>query len=290
MSRGGRGKISRAPRAKPSLVLVDTVGRVAKLGEVVAHNLEHSRRTADENEDIGRRLGELLLDHVLGDVTHTILPGVRVGRSTVDLVPELEVVRSLCGALIELLATHDVAHGLVTENEGHLGLVLRIVSNRTDDLKHRGDASTAGDHSDLVHLDGGSGHDAVGVDLSDGELTIALVDETTDGTKEADSLADFEVLEVVTHATRWMAAHGGIDLDDEVDVALGVVVGDRSVAARDGLSLTVLEDEADVLTNGEIEGGILAGEAEAEEHGVHALLGLDNIELFNQRQIQGLVA
>ncbi len=100
-----------------------------------------------------------------------------------------------------------------------------------------------------------------------------LVLEAAERTLEGDLGTNGKVLQVVAHLTL------GVDLDNQVQVALGVFISSGSVLACNKLLLLVGELDAEMLANGEIESRILGRKAETEEHGVATNLGWNHINL-----------
>ncbi len=134
---------------------------------MLLHDGHHGRRAAEQHQGVGTWRRELLLDGGGSDEARAeapVLTGILVNHE-----PELEVGVTL-GAILQFLAAHDVTLGLVAENERHLGLVLGVTTDVTNDLEHGGDACATSKHANVLDVVGLHRGDASG-------LVLALNDE-----------------------------------------------------------------------------------------------------------------
>lgn len=197
------------------------------------------------------------LDHVSGDVADTASPLLR--RLVQNIVHANAGV--FLGEGIEVLLEQDVLGSDIGKDQVYLGLItLRAIAtaanNGTDDLKHRGDTSTAGNHAKVTNH-------------------VGSVDKGTLGAPDADGLTNHEG----RHVLRDVALRVG--LDEEVEVAGLVVAGDGSIGTDNLLGVAVGLGErsanGDVLADGEAENGVARGQLEPIARGatlVRACKGL----------------
>lgn len=246
------------------LELEDLVLAVSKLGQVTAQltlvrgavlvardGLVETRRAADEDLEVllvGR--GDDGLEELLGDEALALRP---VLRGLVKDVEGAEAVGELVLELLELGLEDDVVGGDVAVHEGNLGLVLGVLEDGAGELVHGGNSSATSDQSDVVVL--------VGLPRVLGDRALHLK-----------RLARYHVVHVLGHDAT------GVPLDNEVEVAGSVLVGDGGVWADGGLGhlrALVLGDECagDVETGN----GILLVQLESQLLGVVAedLRGLE---------------
>lgn len=237
------------------LELEDLVLAVAKLSEVTRQltlvggavlvardGLVQAGGTANEDLDVllvGR--GDDGLQELLGDEALALGP---VLGGLVEDVEGAETVGVLVLELLELLLEEDVLLGDVAEDEGDLGLVLGVLEDGARELVHGGDTGTAGNQGNVVVL-------------------VGLPRVLRDGALHLELLADSHVVHVLRHNAT------GVLLDNEVEVALGILVGNGSVRTDGGLlhlRALVLGDER----AGDIEArnGILFVQLEAQLLGV----------------------
>lgn len=214
------------------LELEDLVLAVTQLGEVAAKlalvrgavlvardSLVQARRTAHEDLDVllvGRR--DDSLEELLGDEALALRP---VLRGLVEDVKGAETVGELVLELLEFRLEQDIIGGDVAEDERDLGLVLGVLEDGAGELVHGSDTGTTGDQGDVVVL-------------------VGLPRVLGNGALHLKRLAGSHAVHVLGHdAARVL-------LDDEVDVAGGILVGNGGVGT-DGrllhLGALVLGDE-----------------------------------------------
>lgn len=147
------------------LELEDLVLAVAQLSEVTAQltlvrgavlvardGLVKTGRTADKDLNVLLAgAGDDSLEELLSDETLALRPVL--GRLVED-VEGAETVRELVLELLELGLEKDVVGGDVTENEGDLGLVLRVLEDGAGELVHGSDTGATGNQGDVVVLVG----------------------------------------------------------------------------------------------------------------------------------------
>jgi hypothetical protein len=180
------------------------------------------------------------LDHVRGNKADTAGPSL---RGVVENIVDTEAV-ILRNKLLELLLEQDVIGVDVGEDEVHLGGVVSAVAGTVaddglDDLEHRGDTGTSGNHTNVT-------------------AHVGSVDHGTLGTAHLHGIADIEGGQVLGDVTL------GVGLDEEVEVADFIVGGNGGVGADDLLGLAFNgSGERDVLADGQAEdiGGTGQGEA-----------------------------
>lgn len=179
-------------------------------------------------------------DHIRCDVTDTTSP---VLRGVVKDVVDTNLV-VLLGQSVQVLLEQNILSGDIGEDKIDFGLVASSATtdDSTDDLKHRCDTSTAGNHTKVAYH-------------------VGLVDESTLGALDANGLANNKG----RHELGDVAL--GVALDQEIEVTGLVVAGDGRVGAHDLLDLAVLlrKDGAngDVLADGEAEDRLRGGKLEA---------------------------
>lgn len=209
---------------------------------VTRNSLVKTRRSAYEDLDIllsGTRNNSL--QQLLGNEALALRP---VLRRLVQNVESAEAVGVLVLEVFELLLEQDVVGGDVTKDKSHLGLVLGVLEDGAGELVHGGDAGAAGDQGDVVVL-------------------VGLPGVLGDGALHLERLAGGHVVHVLGHDA------AGVALDDEVEVAGLVLVGDGGVGADGGLlhlGTLVLGDEGG--GNVEARDGIVVVELEAQLLGV----------------------
>merc|ERR1740130_119323 len=116
-----------------------------------------------------------------------------------------------------------ISLSLIGEHKVEACLVIVITEGGLHDLVGRGDAGTTTDEANVVNLV---------LDLADLEVTASVVLDMTSRAFRFHRIANLERFEVLAHfaAVREARVHvGEVDLDDEVEVALLVVVRGRGV-------------------------------------------------------------
>lgn len=209
---------------------------------VARNSLVKTRRSTDEDLDIllGRSRDNSL-QKLLSNESLALRP---VLRRLVQNVESAEAVGVLVLEVLELLLEQDVVGGDVTKDEGDLGLVLGVLEDGAGELVHGGDAGATSDEGDVVVL-------------------VGLPGVLGDGALHLERLAGGHVVHVLGHDAT------GVALDDEVEVAGLVLVGDGGVRANSRLlhlGALVLGDEG----GGDVEArdGIVVVELEAQLLGV----------------------
>ena len=237
--------------SKIRLELVNLVLVVAKLGEQTSKitlvlgallgasdGLVHARGAADEDLDVllarirQDGLEKLLGDNTLG--TGPVLWGVVEGVEGAHTVGEL-VLKVLPFALEK-----DVLLGNIAEDESNLCVVVGVLEDGAGELVHGGDAGAASNQSNVVVL-------------------VLLPGVLGDGALHVEPLSGLHVVEVLGHGA------ARVLLDDEVEVADGVLVTDGGVGADDGLlhlRTLVLCDEGG--SNGETRDAVVLGKVETQ--------------------------
>lgn len=184
----------------------------------------------------------------------------------------------LLSELVQLGAAQNIFLGLVGEQKSDLGAVGRVTENGGDDLKHRGDSSSSGDHGDLLE-------DSLlwlGLLVSfDIEDSVSGVDDIPLGSAEADLLSDLETFEILAHFSAFRELLIGVlevDLDHQVDESLVLIARDWGVRTDDELSVDLsnlnfpfyakgtsyISTQINVLSNWESQNVILGRQSEAE--------------------------
>ena len=259
--------------------LEDVVSAVADLDEVGdARLLVHDRRAAHEADRVRARREEGLRDHRVADVADVVLPlaGVALG-DPVHRVPDLEAGGEPLDEVVDEVLRQDVVRRLVGEEHLHLGRVVRVGEDAVRRLVRQGDARAP---SDQGHLR------ALPRLVHPGEVALALVLELAERPLHLDRVADLHAVQVLRH----LAALGEpgvhvleVDLDDQVHVAAGEIVGDGRVRPHDHLALVPGLQEH-VLARGQAEHHVLTGQSEAEDASVvvddNLLDKRDLLELF----------
>lgn len=150
----------------------------------------------------------------------------------------------LLGQSVEVFSKKNVLGSHVGKDQVNLSFVAvgTATNNGANDLEHRCDASTSGNHAKVADHVGG-------------------VDKGTLGTTDTDGLADNKGSHVLGDVAL------GIRLDQEIKVSGLVVARDRGIRAHNllGGAILLLERSADrdVLTDGEAEDGLGRRELEA---------------------------
>jgi hypothetical protein len=191
------------------------------------HRFHHGRWPADEDLDVARGRGQLLLDHVRGDESDAAVP--LLGRVVQHIVHPKSVV--LGRQRIQVVLEQDVLGVDIRKDQIDFGVVAlsAATNDRLDDLQHGRDAGAAGNHAEVPNHVRGVDHGALG----------AL---------DAHRLADLEGGDVLGDVA------GGVRLDEQVEVALVLVRRDGRVRADHLLLLSVDGGaERDVLPDGEAE-------------------------------------
>lgn len=169
-----------------------------------ANGLVHARRTADEDLDVLLLgLWENGLEELLGDVALSASP--LLGRVVQD-VERTEPLRVRVLDFLEFLLQKDVLLGNITKDQRHLGLVVGVLEDGTDQLVHGRDARATGDQGNVLVL-------------------VGLPGVLGDRALEIQTLAYVHAVKVFRHGTI------GIALHDEIQVAglIWVCVNDRTV-------------------------------------------------------------
>lgn len=133
-------------------LLQDTSELALVLGAnlVAGDGLVQAGRTADEDLDVlALRLGQNLLEELLGDVTGVTPP---LFGSLVECVKGTETLGVGVLELGELLLEKDVLLSEVSEDEGDLCLIVGVVEDGAAELVHGGDTGSASNESDVVVL------------------------------------------------------------------------------------------------------------------------------------------
>lgn len=187
-----------------------------------------------------RSTGRPYGNHVAGDVTDAAGPA---RRGLVKNVVHTEASVFL-GKGVQVLLQQDILRGNVGEDEVNLGLVTggAATNDSANDLEHGSDTSAASNHTKVTdHVRG--------------------VDEGALGTSDLERLSNLHRRHVLGDVT------GGVGLDQEVEVAGLVVARNGSVGAHNllggAIRLGAVGTNGDVLTDGQAEDGLLAGEVEA---------------------------
>ena len=208
--------------SRTHLELVDLVLAVAQilqvalklalvLGALLAtrNGLVHARGTADKDLDLLAllRLRQNSLQQLLGNVALAALP--LLGR----VVEDVEGAEALGVCVLELLPftlKQDILLGKVTKHQGNLGLILRVLEDGAGSLPHGGDAGSSCNQGNVFMLVG---------------RPLVFWDRALD----VQTLPGLEVVHVLGHGSV------GVLLDDEIDGALLIDIGDGSVGTNDGL-------------------------------------------------------
>jgi hypothetical protein len=212
------------------------------------HGRDHGRWSTEQDLDIISRGGETFLlsilvstpfwyinsvfdthlDHISSNEANATLPSLgRVVQNIVDV--ELVI---FCGQLVQLILEKNIIGIDISENKINLGSVVAAVSGSAaddslDDLEHRSNTSTTGDHTNVA------GH-------------VRCVNHGALGTADLHGLADLQFIQIFGDVTL------RIGLDQKVKVASFMVGGDRGVGSDDGGWISSnLGLEGDVLTNWE---------------------------------------
>lgn len=228
--------------SKARLELVDLVLVVAEFGEHTgkltlvlgallgtSDSLVHAGGTADKDLDVLLLgVGQDSLEEIGGD--HALRAGP-VLRGVVEGVEGAHAVGVLVLEVFPLTLEENILLGDVAENEGDLCLVVGVVKDGAGELVHGGDTGTSGNEGDVVVL-------------------VLLPGVLGDGTLHVKSLSGLHVVKVLGHGAT------GVLLDDEVEVADGVLVTDGSVGTNDRflhLGTLVLGDQSSwKLVSGEL--------------------------------------
>lgn len=212
---------------------------------------------------------ETHLDHVRSDKTNTTSPP---GRGVVEHIVHTEAIILLL-KLFQLLLEQDILGVDVGKDQVHLGGVVTTVPGTVaddglDDLQHRGDTSTSGDHTNVT-------------------AHVGSVDHGTLGAAHLHGLTHLQGGQVLGDVTL------GVSLDEEVKVTGIFVGGNRSVGAQNLLGLAVdVGGERDVLTDGQTQDIGGTGERETVDADIVGdfLLFLEDkvLELIGDEDLSGL--
>mmetsp|Transcript_49912 Transcript_49912/g.124097 ORF Transcript_49912/g.124097 Transcript_49912/m.124097 type:complete len:411 (+) Transcript_49912:163-1395(+) len=221
-----------------------------------AREVEHRRRSAQEDDRVVRRRRHVRSEHRLVDEAVRIRPA---SRSAVDCVPHLEA-RVLRAVLDDVLA-EDVGRRLVGVKQPDVHLRVRLLEKGDGGLQRRRDSGAAGDEANVA-----KGALAALEDVVEGGVARGREDELPHRTFCLDAVADCHLLHDLSEraAVRELGVDiGEVYFDDKVDIARPV--GDGRVGAHHQLARGVLGLEEDVLSDGEAEGVGRGGQREAEE-------------------------
>lgn len=191
------------------------------------------------------------LDHIWSHKANTTGPAL---RGVVQNVIHAETLIFL-SQLIKLLLEQDIVRVDVGEDQIHLSSVLTTVARTVandglNDLQHRSDTGTTGDHPNVTAHVGGVHHGAL-------------------GSAHLHGLPDMHLRQVLGDVTL------GIRLDEQVEIACLMVRGNGGVRADDLLGLTGdAGGERDMLTDGQTQdvGGV--GQSKAVDGDIVGDLGL----------------
>mmetsp|Transcript_9825 Transcript_9825/g.26483 ORF Transcript_9825/g.26483 Transcript_9825/m.26483 type:complete len:242 (+) Transcript_9825:364-1089(+) len=199
---------------------------VSECLQVGLGRLGHRPRATHQREGAIAGREDMRLHHLLGDEAHIEVPN-RVFLHAVHCVPQLKALGVRLRQAVQLLAQEDVLRGLVRIDQAHPRRVLRLAQHRGEDLVARGQAGPTGDERDPV---------APRRLTSQGEGAGALVDELTERAFHVDRVSDLHGLQMLGHlaALRELRMDSGeVDLNKEVHVTKGGVVGHRRVRPHD---------------------------------------------------------
>lgn len=213
---------------------------IAQVGSSLLHGRNHGRWTA--NKDLGVFFGscKLPLNHLFSDKPKRSNPLVGLGVLVENIV-DLEVGVLGC-KLVNVVLEKNVLVSNVGKNQAHVGQVLGVANNGTDDLQHGGNTSSTGNHANVL--------DHVG-----------LVLETALGALDLDGLVERKIVEVSGNVTL------GVGLDQKLKMALVVFIGNGSVGSGDLLTVNVGTD-GNVLANWETKPVSSTGKAKPVNVGV----------------------
>mmetsp|Transcript_535 Transcript_535/g.1714 ORF Transcript_535/g.1714 Transcript_535/m.1714 type:complete len:560 (+) Transcript_535:370-2049(+) len=252
----------------------DVVIRVAQLVEVGDTGLFlHDRGPAHDCDGVGRRREQVLPQHLRRNETDVEAPALVALSQTVHCVPELKAVGVVCRELLQLLPGQDVGGRAIGIEQLHLRPVLGIAEHGIGNLVARGEPGAAGDHGDPAA--------AVGLPVVC-ELPSAQVHELAQRALHVDRVADLHGVQVLRHLAalgEGGVLTGGVNLDQEVHVAQGLVVCHGRVGPHHRLILDAgLEEHVHACGQAQPRRG--RRQAEAEDARV---LGHD--DLLHQRQL-----
>ena len=145
-----------------------------------------------------------------------------VFRRDLERIEELESVRVPLQVLLEVVPDEDVVNATVGKEKGEAALVGGVVEDGLDDLEHRGDSSTTGDHANVVGLD---------LRLAIFEDPVAFVFVETHRALDVNLGTNREAVEILGHlASIWEAVHRAfksftaVYLEDQVNEPDGISV------------------------------------------------------------------
>lgn len=172
------------------------------------------------------------LDHISRNEPNTPLPTL---RGVVKDIVNTEVLM-ICRKLIQVLLEEDILLVNIGKEEVDLSLVLGILRDSADNLEHRRDSGSSGDHGE-------------------GARHVWRVHELSLGPAALDGLPDLHV----RHEFGNVAS--GVRLDQKVEVTAVRIRGDRSVGANDFFAVDGRR-QRDVLADGKTENRVGLREVE----------------------------
>jgi hypothetical protein len=199
------------------------------------HRTDHRRRPADKDLDVLSRSWKLGLDHIRSNKASATSPLL---RWVVEHVVHAELA-ILSDQRIQILFQQNILRVDVRKDEVDLcDIASRATAdNGLDYLQHGCDASSASDHTEMPNHVWGVHHGAL-------------------GTLDLHCLSDHERCDV----SRDVA--GRVRFDEEVEVALVIVGGDRGIGADDFFAFDG-GCEGDVLADWQTKDVFLVGELES---------------------------
>jgi len=180
--------------------------------KVFFHGGDHGRGSANEKLAVsGGRIGKELFDMLFSDEANTTFPARR--RVVEDVVDgEFQFINIV--KFLKVIPEKDVFLVNVSVDESNGGAVERVPQGSADDLNHRGNTSSTGDHAEMTNRVGG-------------------VSEVALWTFDPDAVTNLQSRNIFGDVALLVA------LDNEVEVATVVVVADGGVAPYDFLATNV---------------------------------------------------
>lgn len=237
-----------------ALKLEDLIGQlghsvglvVSKLLSDLGHGTDHGRGSAKQDLHVCSGLGNVFLDHVRVHEANTTSPAL---RRVVQHIVHLEL-RMLLGQQVKLSLQDDILLVDISEDQADLSLVLWILDNCTNDLKHGSKSSTTSNHTNST------AHVGSVVELS---LRATGIDRIAK-LKLAEHFGDVALR---------------VRLDAENKVSQIITATGRSVAARDLLSVDIRHD-GDVLADRQVQDVVLMWESKLVHGSIWAAHNLVN--------------
>lgn len=121
------------------------------------------------------------------------------------------------GQVIQLLLEEDLVLGDVSEDKGNLSLILWVVEDGTDELVHWGNTSSTGNQGEVL-------------------VEVGRVWILWKRTLELELVSWLESVDVCRH---WSS---GVFLNEEIEIALGILIVDWGVRAEGDLLVTLKLD------------------------------------------------